>query len=269
MNTKYCFVKSTSVILHFVMLILLFTSISTAQEMVDVVYLKNGTVIHGIIIEQVPGKTIKIKTYDSNIFVYSLDEVAKITKESNNNITPYAGGVYDPIESQIIMHPLGFLQAGPIIQALFKVAPNTIIGPHIRFAGLGLLYVENVSTDADKVSPTSIAAGIEVKYYFDNSNSHDRWYLGGLAEYGYGSWSGAVGYLDEWKGEHTYWDFLLNGGYCWRFSEGIIINLGAFLGVAKGIERQWWYIYDSGIKFPDETDFEAIYMLELSFGIEI
>jgi hypothetical protein len=114
-----------------------------------------------------------------------------------------------------------------------------------------------------------MAAGIEVKYFFVNPNSPDRWYLGGLAEYGYGSWSGAVRYSDEWKGEHTYWDFLLNSGYCWRYSNGMFMNLGAFLGAAQATEHQWWYVEDSGNKFPSDTDsITLIYMLELSFGIE-
>jgi hypothetical protein len=47
----------------------------------DVVYLKNGSIIHGMIIEQIPNESIKIQTYDKNIFVYKLDEVAKIAKE--------------------------------------------------------------------------------------------------------------------------------------------------------------------------------------------
>lgn len=46
----------------------------------DVVYLKNGSIIHGIIIEQVPNVSIKIKSGD-NVFFYKLEEVEKITKE--------------------------------------------------------------------------------------------------------------------------------------------------------------------------------------------
>ncbi len=47
----------------------------------EVVYLKNGSVIRGTIIEQVPKKTIKIQTKDRNVFVYNIDEVEKIAKE--------------------------------------------------------------------------------------------------------------------------------------------------------------------------------------------
>jgi hypothetical protein len=47
----------------------------------DVVYLKNGGIIHGMIIEQVPNVSIKIQTADRNVFVYRIDEIEKITKE--------------------------------------------------------------------------------------------------------------------------------------------------------------------------------------------
>ena len=47
----------------------------------DVVYLKNGSIIRGVLIEQVPNKSIKIETADKNVFVYQIDEIEKITKE--------------------------------------------------------------------------------------------------------------------------------------------------------------------------------------------
>ena len=52
-----------------------------AQEMQEVVYLKNGSVIRGVIIEQIPGKSLKIQTNDGSIFAYEMYEVEKITKE--------------------------------------------------------------------------------------------------------------------------------------------------------------------------------------------
>lgn len=56
-------------------------SLSAQQLTQDVVYLKDGSVIWGQIIEQVPNVSIKIQTKDGNIFVYKMEEVAKITKE--------------------------------------------------------------------------------------------------------------------------------------------------------------------------------------------
>ncbi len=47
----------------------------------DVVYLKNGSVIKGMIIEQVPNESIKIQTADGSVFVYEMAQVTKIAKE--------------------------------------------------------------------------------------------------------------------------------------------------------------------------------------------
>lgn len=60
----------------------LFAGVAAAQNNYeDVVYLKNGSIIHGIIIEQIPNESIKIQTKDKNVFVFKMDEVMKITKE--------------------------------------------------------------------------------------------------------------------------------------------------------------------------------------------
>ena len=57
------------------------TSPAFAQQMEDVVHLKNGGLVRGTIIEQIPGESLKIKTRDGNVFVYAMDEVAKMSKE--------------------------------------------------------------------------------------------------------------------------------------------------------------------------------------------
>ncbi len=56
------------------------TSVALAQT-IEIVHLKNGSRIRGIITEQVPNKHLKIQTSDGNLFVYTFDEVEKITKE--------------------------------------------------------------------------------------------------------------------------------------------------------------------------------------------
>jgi len=66
-----------------VLFCILFTSMALSQqEYEEVVYLKNGSIIKGTIIEQVPDVSIKIQTKDGNIFVYKMEEIDRITKES-------------------------------------------------------------------------------------------------------------------------------------------------------------------------------------------
>lgn len=66
-------------------LFLLFSFAASAEESrrawEDVVYLKNGSVIRGIIVEEVPGSSLTIMTSDGNRLPFNMDQVAKITKE--------------------------------------------------------------------------------------------------------------------------------------------------------------------------------------------
>ena len=53
------------------------------EKMQDVIYLKNGNVLRGIIIEQVPSEYVKLKTGDGSEFIFQVGEIEKITKEAN------------------------------------------------------------------------------------------------------------------------------------------------------------------------------------------
>lgn len=61
-----------------------FMASAVAQNLQEVVYLKNGSIIKGIVIEQTPGVSLKIKTYDGSIFAYQMSDVEKITKEKSS-----------------------------------------------------------------------------------------------------------------------------------------------------------------------------------------
>jgi TM2 domain-containing membrane protein YozV len=62
---------------------LLFTAagLQAQQAYEEVVYLKDGSIIRGTIIEQVPNISVKIRTRDGNVFVYPMNDILKITKE--------------------------------------------------------------------------------------------------------------------------------------------------------------------------------------------
>lgn len=65
----------------FVVIILNFFLLSIyAQESTETVYLKNGSIIYGRIIEEIPDVSIKIKTADGNIFMYNYSDIDKIIK---------------------------------------------------------------------------------------------------------------------------------------------------------------------------------------------
>lgn len=59
-------------------------TVGVAQNVQEVVYLKNGSIVRGVVIEQVPGVSLKVQTADGSIFAYQMSEVEKITKEAAN-----------------------------------------------------------------------------------------------------------------------------------------------------------------------------------------
>jgi hypothetical protein len=70
----------------------------------DVVYLKNGSIIRGIIIEQIPNKSIKIETVGRNIFHFEIEEIEKLAREPvqgrsaparEGNVLPGYTGIFE------------------------------------------------------------------------------------------------------------------------------------------------------------------------------
>lgn len=68
----------------------------SAQQYVESVFLKNGSIIKGTVIEQVPDGDIKIQRNDGSVYVYPMSEVIKITKEQ---VTAPAPAVSKPTTS--------------------------------------------------------------------------------------------------------------------------------------------------------------------------
>ncbi len=62
-----------------------------AQKNRDVVYLKNGSIVHGTIVIQDPGKLIKLKTTDNNLWVFNMDQIDSIKRPTPINIIPGTG----------------------------------------------------------------------------------------------------------------------------------------------------------------------------------
>ncbi|MGB0881152.1 MAG: hypothetical protein ACPGTO_11390 [Polaribacter sp.] len=59
-------------------------------DYIDVVHLKNGSKIKGVIVEQIPGEKIKIKTSDGSEYVFAETDVLKFTREEKpkENLKP-------------------------------------------------------------------------------------------------------------------------------------------------------------------------------------
>ena len=62
------------------------TLLTFAQHTAEVVYLKNGSIIKGNLIEAVPNESVKIQTIDGSIFVYKMSEVSKIVRQATQAV---------------------------------------------------------------------------------------------------------------------------------------------------------------------------------------
>ena len=80
-------------ILIFCLTALVATAPVFAHQMEDVVYLKNGEIVRGTIIEQIPGESLEIQTQDGSVSVYAMDEIAKIAKEPVTGTEEASGGI--------------------------------------------------------------------------------------------------------------------------------------------------------------------------------
>lgn len=94
-------------------------SAAQTQEMEDVVYLKDGTVVRGMITEQRPGEYLLIQTRDRNVFRFAFDQIERITKEAV---------------------PVQFSAAPRSAAPVMVKSPGTALGLSFLFTGLGQFY---------------------------------------------------------------------------------------------------------------------------------
>ena len=126
-----------------------------AEELQDVVYLKNGSIIRGTIIEQVPNESLKILTGDGSIFVYEMSQIQKMTKENSldngNGFTHKSGFSSYKMKSNLFREPgyRGVVDIGGAIgvedygDGVFSVSTSHgyQFNPYLFMgAGLGLDY---------------------------------------------------------------------------------------------------------------------------------
>jgi hypothetical protein len=70
--------------------LLLSASLHAQEDREDVVYLKDGSIYRGLIVEQIPGVSLKVETIGGNVFNVQIGDVVKITKEKKVMPAPEA-----------------------------------------------------------------------------------------------------------------------------------------------------------------------------------
>ena len=74
-------------IVFIICMVLCNTLLAFAQNNQEIVYLKNGDKVKGIIIEEIPNTSIKVKTSNGSILVYSIHEIEKIISPKKNSVS--------------------------------------------------------------------------------------------------------------------------------------------------------------------------------------
>lgn len=238
------------------------------QQMQDVVYLKNGSIIRGEIIEQIPNQTIKIKTADGSVFVYSMSDIERIVKEPRVVLSSLIER--KPVGSfGILLNPLGFAQLGPMIQTEFRIARTMVVGPYARFVGLGL--VSHALSEYDELIADAVAIGGSVKLFLGEIDQKSRWVVATNLEYGFGQgkdfdevYNTITRQYDDASYNFSYIGLLPNVSYRWRFDSPWFISLGVTSGV--GIELEDHRYYPSKVEYSKDIYF--IGMLEFNVGLE-
>jgi len=109
----------------------------------DVVYLKNGSIIHGMIIEQIPGASVKIECSDRNVYVFKTEDIEKITRE--------------PVtDSPFIMKKI---QIDSVKQRGFTIIPE-INFSKINFSGDDFYYLWGIDLTAGYLINPHISVGV-------------------------------------------------------------------------------------------------------------
>ncbi len=140
-----------------VFVFVLLTSLLFGQgDYQDVVYLKNGSIIRGVIIEQVPNVSIKIETVDKNVFVYQIAEIEKITKE------PYQGRAGSTSRQGTNGITLTNASLNTGYSGLAELGFQIGVGDY-GMSRLKLDYIYSYQLS----SPISLGLGTGLRYFFD------------------------------------------------------------------------------------------------------
>jgi len=167
-------------------LLILLANVAFSQKVAQsIVYLKDGSIITGKIIEQVPNEYIKVQTSDNTVTTYKFDEIAKITKDDVNYGESYTDTTGKKFDFD------GGFGLGLGIYSSKQVTKNACFTLNGNFA----LWIGNVAPRIDfglTVNPELITLPIDFSVLYRIYDRHKKInnilypYFGGGLSYMYG-----------------------------------------------------------------------------------
>lgn len=235
----------------------------------EILYLKNGSEIHGVILEIIPNQTVKIQTKDKSIFVFKMDEVDKIIKEPKPQAETYQYQVYQPSQDDLVKqeptYPFknkgytNFTKIGILGLSSFNVQEinGYLFNPHL-FLGLGLSYDyyrgdalnflangifdDGSSSSNDQVS-TFLPVFVDFRYFAGEGRSSFMSFV----DLGY---SALLDATDATNTNQSSSDYKVDGGGLY-FCPGI--------GMRVYASKNFGLVFDFGLKFQNYSAKEYTY----------
>jgi len=198
-------------------------ALPAAAVEVDAVYLKDGSVLRGAIVERqtYPQEAVILRTADGLDITIPMDKIARITKEQAGGGAAEASGAAagaSGVEPRPMgryafeVNLLGFLQFGPFARFEFQVGDELFVAPHLRVGYAGLLpWVVFGNPD--------VGVGVSVLKFFPPGFRDNRIYAGGFAEVSLNMENNVIVTGGA------------NAGYRFRFPSGAYWNVGGFAGL--------------------------------------
>ncbi|MFH0977461.1 MAG: hypothetical protein V1874_16905 [Spirochaetota bacterium] len=174
---------------------------------------------------------------------------------------------------EVVFHPVGFFQFGPMVDIGPRIGTSTFLDAHIRWSYAGLVY-QAIETDGfeNEADPNGFGVGLKLTHFFVSSGTPHGMYIGGLFEY---TWGGSKYTDDEdssynWERKWKGYDVMFNIGYRWRFPSGFFMQLGGFAGFHNQYKAEWEYTNRPSDKstHEDPEGVRLIAMIEFSIGTE-
>ncbi|HEY8936281.1 MAG TPA: hypothetical protein VIM65_13705 [Cyclobacteriaceae bacterium] len=222
--------------------------LSYAQINRDVIYLKNGSIIKGIVMEMVPGGVIKIKTADGSIFIYQMEEVVKMEKEEDLSKKPGQNTSEDGVNDKGY-----FLMArvGPCINPesdnVFTIIPSFITGVKLNdylSIGVGVETLKYSFTNDQVADITMYPVFLDTRFYIPRKRVQPMFSL-------------QVGYAFGGKTHFSYYP----GSYIdfapKSHSGGVFTSLGA--GMRTFLNKKLSFVFDGGVAFQSMNGYSSEY----------